>query len=378
MDALLSAFTPIWALTAVGYAVGRGGLLGERAEDVLGRFVFHVAMPAALFTMVSRARPDAFAHPSMLAFAAGTALTCGLGHMAAGRCFGRGAADRAIGGMASGYVNSANLGIPVAVQVLGDASFVAQIILFQVLLVTPVVLTLLDARTRGGAGAGTATGKQAGPGSAVRRALTLPVRNPVIMASFLGVVVSALGLRLPHALAASCDLLGAAAVPTALIALGLSLNRRPSAGTPAPERARNGQPAPRTGRTGLVRCTWLARRREPARHNGPARRDGSARRNRSARRTEVAARAEVAVVVVLKTLVQPLIAYAVGGPLLRLPDHQLLAVVVCSALPTAQNVFVYAQQYGLDTRPARDFVVASTVVSMATLSLVVWALGTAA
>ncbi|MFF9648763.1 AEC family transporter [Streptomyces sp. NPDC014622] len=221
MHALLSAFTPIWALTAVGYAVGRGGLLGERAEDVLGRFVFHVAMPAALFTMVSRARPDAFAHPSMSAFAAGTALTCGLGHVVAGRLFGRGAADRAIGGMASGYVNSANLGIPVAVQVLGDASFVAQVILFQVLLVTPVVLTLLDAGTRGGAGAGTATGRRAGPGAAIRRALTLPARNPIIMASFLGVVVSALGLRLPHALAASCDLLGGAAVPTALIALGL-------------------------------------------------------------------------------------------------------------------------------------------------------------
>ncbi|WP_424860945.1 AEC family transporter [Streptomyces sp. MMS24-I29] len=372
MHALLSAFTPIWALTAVGYTVGRGGLLGERAEDVLGRFVFHVAMPAALFTMVSRARPDAFAHPSMSAFAAGTALTCGLGHVVAGRLFGRGAADRAIGGMASGYVNSANLGIPVAVQVLGDASFVAQVILFQVLLVTPVVLTLLDAGTRGRAGAGTATGRRAGPGAAIRRALTLPARNPIIMASFLGVVVSALGLRLPHALAASCDLLGGAAVPTALIALGLSLNGRPSTGAHLPGRARNGQPAPRTGRTGLVRCTWLARRRDPARHDGFARHDGPARR------TEGTARAEVAVVVVLKTLVQPLIAYGVGGPLLRLSDPQLLAVVVCSALPTAQNVFVYAQQYGLDTRQARDFVVASTVVSMATLSLVVWALGTAA
>ncbi|MFF9072670.1 AEC family transporter [Streptomyces sp. NPDC014872] len=137
-------------------------------------------------------------------------------------------------------------------------------------------------------------------------------------------------------------------------------------------RGRARRPAPRTGRTGLVRYTWLARRREPARHDGFARHDGPARC------TEGTARAEVAVVIVLKTLVQPLIAYGVGGPLLRLSDPQLLAVVVCSALPTAQNVFVYAQQYGLDTRQARDFVVASTVVSMATLSLVVWALGTAA
>ncbi|SFX12791.1 hypothetical protein SAMN02787144_1001584 [Streptomyces atratus] len=332
MHALLSAFAPIWMLTAIGYAVGRSGLLGGRAEAVLGRFVFHVAMPAALFTMVSGARLGSFANSSMVAFAAGTALVCGLGFLAAGRLFGRGTADRAIGSMASGYVNSANLGIPVAVQVLGDASFVAQIILFQVLLVSPVILTLLDT------GTGAGTGARSGKAVVFRRMLTMPVRNPVIMASLLGVAVSALGLRLPNVLAHSCDLLGAAAVPTALITLGLSLNARPAAAGPA-------EPAP-----------------DPAQ---PVRTQGTGR----------TARAEVAVAVALKTLVQPLIAFAVGGPLLHLPEHQLLAVVLCSALPTAQNAFIYAQQYGLDTRPARNAVVASTVVSMVTLSLATWALG---
>ncbi|MFE6662502.1 AEC family transporter [Streptomyces sp. NPDC057697] len=340
MRALLSAFTPIWMLTAIGYAVGRSGLLGDRAEAVLGRFVFHVAMPAALFTMVSGARPGSFANSSMVAFAVSTALVCGLGFLASGRLFGRGTADRAVGGMASGYVNSANLGIPVAVQVLGDASFVAQIILFQVLLVSPVVLTLLDTGT--GARAGTGSGKRV----VVRRMVTMPVRNPVIMASLLGLAVSALGLRLPHALAHSFDLLGTAAVPTALVTLGLSLNGRPSGGTAA---SLNGRPSGGTA----------AKEAPPGAHAG---RTG---------------RAEVAVTVALKTLLQPLVAYLVGGPLLGLPEHQLLAVVVCSALPTAQNAFLYAQQYGLDTRVARDAVVSSTVVSMVTLSLAAWALGPA-
>lgn len=332
MHALLSAFAPIWMLTAIGYAVGRSGLLGAQAEAVLGRFVFHVAMPAALFTMVSGARLNTFANSSMVAFAAGTALVCGLGFLASGRLFGRGTADRAIGSMASGYVNSANLGIPVAVQVLGDASFVAQIILFQVLLVSPVILALLDSGTGTGTAMGTGAGAKPRSGRAVvfRRMLTMPVRNPIIMASLLGVAVSALGLRLPQALTHSCDLLGAAAVPTALITLGLSLNARPAADD-SPELPQQ------TART---------------------------------------VRAEVAVAVALKTLVQPLIALAVGGPLLHLPEHQLLAVVLCSALPTAQNAFIYAQQYGLDTRVARNAVVASTVVSMATLSVATWALGT--
>ncbi|MES9505235.1 AEC family transporter [Streptomyces sp. NPDC000609] len=339
MSALLSAFAPIWTLTAIGYAVGRSGLLGDRAEAVLGRFVFHVAMPAALFTMVSGARPASFANPSMVAFAAGTALVCGLGFLAAGRLFGRGTADRAIGSMASGYVNSANLGIPVAVQVLGDASFVAQIILFQVLLVSPVILTLLDA------GTGTGTGPGSGKRVVVRRMLTMPVRNPIIMASLLGLAVSALGLRLPHALAHSFDLLGTAAVPTALITLGFSLNARP------PDRS-SAEAVPHAV--------------PGADASDPAPRAGAGRTGR----------AEVVVTVALKTLLQPLIAFVVGGPLLGLPEHQLLAVVLCSALPTAQNAFIYAQQYGRDTRVVRDVVVASTVVSMATLSLAAWALGT--
>ncbi|WNI24998.1 AEC family transporter [Streptomyces sp. ITFR-16] len=222
MHALLSGFAPIWVLTGIGYAVARGGLLGEHAERVLGRFVFHVAMPAALFTVVAGSRPADFAHPSMVAFAAGTALVCALGFLAARRLFGRGLADAAIGSMASGYVNSANLGIPVAVQVLGDASFVAQVILFQVLVVSPVILTLLDSGTRTDGGPADAR-----PGAGLRRMLTMPVRNPIIMASLLGVAVSATGLRLPAALGHSCDVLGAAAVPTALITLGLSLHGGP-------------------------------------------------------------------------------------------------------------------------------------------------------
>ncbi|WP_405391140.1 AEC family transporter [Streptomyces sp. NBC_01102] len=316
MNALLSGFAPVWTLTAIGYAAGRGRLLGEQAEAVLGRFVFHVAMPAALFMMVSRADLGSFVNASLIVFGAGSVLVSGLGLLVVRRFFGRKTADGAIGGMASGYVNSANLGIPVTVQVLGDASFVAQVILFQVLLMSPVVLTLLDTGTDRGR-----THWRAG----LRRMGTMPVRNPVIVASVLGVAVSAAGLRLPDALARSGDLLGAAAVPAALITLGLSLHGRP----------------------------------DPA---DPVAAPGS--------------RAEVAVVVALKTVVHPLVALVIGGPpLLDLPADQLLAVVLCSALPTAQNAFVYAREYGLDTTLARDAVVASTVVSMATLSLTAWALG---
>ncbi|MGW6206503.1 AEC family transporter [Streptomyces sp. NPDC055089] len=344
MHALLSGFAPIWILTGIGYAAGRGGLLGEQAESVLGRFVFHVAMPAALFTMVSGSRPGAFAHPSMVAFAAGTALVSALGYAVSRRFFGRERAEAAVSGMASGYVNSANLGIPVAVHVLGDASFVAQVILFQVLFVSPVVLTLLDSGTQGG---GAATG-------GLRRMLTMPVRNPVIMASLLGVAVSAAGWQPPAVVTHSCDVLGAAAVPTALITLGLSLCGGPG--------GRKGSAAgDGTGRVGGRREVGVG--------------VGVAVAGRTQVAVAVTGRTEVGVAVALKTVVQPLVAFLVAGPLLGLPDHQVLAVVLCSALPTAQNAYLYAREYGLDTGLARHCVVASTVVSMGTLSFGTWVLG---
>ncbi|MFD0275683.1 AEC family transporter [Kitasatospora sp. NPDC127111] len=342
---LLSGFAPIWALTGVGYLVGRSGLLGPHAEAVLSRFVFHVAMPAALLLMIGRTPLDRFANPSMLAFAAGTALAVALGVLAAHRFFGRGPAERAIGGMAAGYVNSANLGIPVALQVLGDASFVAPVVLFQTLLVTPFALTVLD------------TGR-----AGRRAALTLPLRNPILLAAALGAVVSATGWHLPAELNRSCELLGGAAVPTALVALGLSLHHRPAAIPPAPSGPAPSGPAPAGPTTaGPIPSSPAPFSPTTA---GPI-------------PSKVARYAEVGVAVAVKTLIQPLGAFAVGAFLLHLPAHQLLTVVLFSALPTAQNVFVYAREYGQSTALARDSILWSTLASMATLSAVSWALGPA-
>ncbi|PYC76738.1 AEC family transporter [Streptomyces tateyamensis] len=312
---LLSGFAPIWLLTAVGYLIARTDLLGEQAELVLSKFVFHVAMPAALFTMLAKAPLTSFANLSMLAFGAGTLVASLVGWAAARWLFGRGIADQAISSMASGYVNSANLGIPVAVQVLGDASFVGPVLLFQVLLVTPVILTVLDS--------GTGTADLSARGRLIGT-LRLPLRNPVILGSAAGALCSGIGVHLPGPIAHSGEVLGAAGVPTALVTLGMSLHRPRAAAEPVPGR--------------LV---------------GPR---------------------EVGLAVLTKNLVQPLVAFLVGSALLHLRPHQLLAVVICSALPTAQNVFLYARQYGLNTTLPRNSVLWSTLVSMITLSTIDWAL----
>ncbi|MBO4138910.1 AEC family transporter [Micromonospora tulbaghiae] len=311
---LASAFVPIWILTAVGYAACRWDLLGEAAASVLGRFVFHLAMPAALFLALSRMPLSAFAGRSLLAFGVSTAAVVGFGWAGASRLFGREPGERPIWGMAAGYVNSANLGIPIATQVLGSVSFLAEVVLLHVLVVTPVILVALD-RHRDPHGR-----------VRVRRIASLPVRNPVILASLLGVACSAAGLQPPSAVAAPLTLLAGAAVPAALVALGASLHHT------APSRAEPAEPA------------------EPA---GPA---------------------ELAAISALKLVAQPVIAYA-AGLALHLSAPQLLAVVVCAGLPTAQNTFIYAQEYGVAEAVANRAVVVTTTLSLATVAAAATLLG---
>jgi predicted permease len=83
----------------------------------------------------------------------------------------------------------------------------------------------------------------------------------------------------------------------------------------------------------------------------------------------VSQRTAVITLVTLKVLVQPLVAYLFGRYGLGLAGRPLLAAVVTSGLPTAQNVFVFATRYQRGTALARDSVVLSTLIAALSLSL---------
>jgi hypothetical protein len=296
---VLAAFGALWAVTAVGWLIGRYRLLGPGADTVLARLVFFVAAPALLVATVATTPVSGVFTPAFVPFLASTvvlAVTTALVARWRWR-FGRG--EGTVAAMCASYVNGGYLGIPVAAFVLGDVSYAVPVVLFQVLVFSPVALTLLDAR------------------AGVRGLLALPLRNPIIPACAVGLVVTLVGWTPPDELLRPFELTGAAAVPLALLALGLSLGgARPF-------------------------------------HNGP---DAEPRY----------------AVVVAKVIVQPAVAYLVAR-LLGLEGILLLAAVVMSGLPTAQNVFVYAARFGRGTGLARDAVVLSTVLAAVSLLLVaVW------
>lgn len=300
MNDVVAGFVGLLAVILVGWIVGRTGALGAGAAGVLSRLSFLVATPALLLLTLADADP-AVLLSSALVGTAGSAVLCALVYVAVARWRWRlPPAQLTTGALASSYVNAGNLGIPIAVYVLGNASFVAPVLLFQVLVMAPVGIAVL-------------AGSHTLPDEVPRwRLITQPLRTPVVVGCALGVLVAATGVDLPPLVLDPVELTAALAVPAALLAYGMSLH---------------GAPRPASGDgAGQV---WLA--------------------------------------VALKTLVQPALAYVLGRWVVGLDGVALLAVTVTSALPTAQNVFVYASSYDRGTLLARDVVLLSTVLSVPVL-----------
>jgi predicted permease len=82
------------------------------------------------------------------------------------------------------------------------------------------------------------------------------------------------------------------------------------------------------------------------------------------------ARSEVVLGTVLKALVMPALAWVVGRFLFGLDGIELLGVVLMAALPTAQNVFLFAGHFRLATTSVRDITLLSMLLALP-VSLVV-------
>jgi hypothetical protein len=354
MRDVLAGFGAIWVVTLVGWLVGRLDLLGPRAERVLARLVFFVLTPALLFTTLSEADPADLLTPALAAFAASAAAAAAAGVALARMRWRRPLPEAVVAGLCAGYVNAGNLGIPIAAYVLGDVAAIAPVLLFQTLLVAPLALAVLDRASRAGgrtAGGSPADRGRNGPARlATARLFLFAGRNPIMMGAGAGIGVAAAGWRLPADAVRPVELLGSAAVPVALLALGLALAGRPSGAHPPPTRAAPTE-HPTDDRT-------LA----------PAR----ARVDRPADGREPGA-GERWSLVALKTVGQPALAYLIARHVLGLGGPALLTAAVTAALPTAQNVYVFAARYERAEPLARDVVLISTLAAAGTtVGLAAW------
>ena len=299
---VLEGLSTIGVVVAVGYVLARIRLLPDATAEVLARLVFFVATPALLLQTLAAAPITAVLSKGLAVTALATAAAAGLFILLARGWWHRPAGTAVIGAVASCYVNAGNLGIPLAVYVFGDASYVAPVMLYQLVVLAPIAFVVLDM-------------VESGRQPSWRRVVSQPVRNPVILGSVLGIALAVTGFDLPQFVAAPLSLIAGMAVPGALIAFGISLR-----GAPLPGRG---------GRAG-----------------------------------------DVVAVVAIKVVLMPLVAFALARFVFGMDGVPLLAATMCAALPTAQNVFVFAMRYRTAVPLARDVVSTTTVACIPALVVI--------
>lgn len=306
---LITGFGSVTLIILVGWLVGRLGTLGPNAGYVLSMAVVWIATPALLFGILADTNPASLFHLP-LAVAALSALLTAAVYLVIGRLFlNKRGAPAVIGALASSYSNAGNLGIPIAIAVLKDSSAVVPVMLFQIAFYAPVTLAYLDIVT--------AKSERMD----LRKIITTPFANPILLAALAGMAWGFSGIALPQFVKTPIDLLAGAMVPMALLAFGIS----------------------------LASASVLERGVSPRR--------------------------AVVVSSALKIVVMPLIAYVLAHFAFGMRDDALLAAVTMAALPTAQNVFNYATRYNIGTVGSRDAGVLTTVACLPALLLIAFLLG---
>lgn len=378
MGEVVSGLAVFAVVIAVGWALVRFGAVPAGSDTILTGVCFYAATPALLVTTIGGA--DLATVVSRATLAGLLAETLGivsawLVHRLALR---RSVAESTIGALAAGYVNAANLGIPVLIVLLGDATAIAPILLLQLLVISPAAFAVLDVSTARGAG----------PGPAV---WTAPLRNPLLLGVVAGLVVNLTGWDAGAAagglVANSLSTLGALAVTLMMLSLGMSLaassprvTRRltvarvtrlratgpgaaAGAGAPGAEGSDGGPPssggkgAPSSGGAvpGGGEGTPSSGGGEDPGAGGAD--GGAGGPGGSADRGERGAVLWVSVA--WKLVVVPLLALGLGAAL-GLRGPALLVPITTAGLPSAQNVFMYATRYGAAKPLARDCVLLTT------------------
>jgi predicted permease len=231
------------------------------------------------------------------------------------------AGPAAVTTLAAVYVNGGNIGIPLAVYLFDDALAVVPTLLFQLLVLAPLTLSVLDRAV--------ATDGRTATRSAWRstgQVFLAAFRNPITLGTVAGLLVAVAGeltgARLPEVVLMPFDLIGAAAPPLGLLMFGMTL------AVPLPPAGGLGDGAVAGG------------------VDGDGDRDGHVDGDARARRSRRLVGGVITVAVLVRNVLHPLAAWGLGLAL-GLDGPALAIVVTMAALPTAVNVTTYATRYGV-------------------------------
>ena len=291
---VVSLTSPLFLLAFLGYALVRWFGWPKEVSDALTKFVFAVAIPAVLFRLMSDfSRLPPVDVRLLIAYFGGCLLVFLVARVIASRVFGMDGVEQSVFGVGGIFANNLLLGLPLATILLGEAALpvVSMVLVFNSLLLWILVTVSVEwARTR----------------HVSLRGFAVTVRNvamnPVVASILIGTLWGWLGLPVPSMADRTLELIGQAAIPLSLIALGMGL-----------------------GEFGVTEG-WR----------------------------------ESTAISFVKLVLHPLAVWSLAYPL-RLPPLETRAVVLLASLPVGANVYLMAREFNSLPGP----VAASLVLSCA-------------
>lgn len=210
MLAVAAGFTIIFLIAGAGYALRRTNFLDASAVPIIHKLTFFILTPSLFFTALATADIQVLVSTYFPVVAAVSVIGLVLATVLARTVFREKFATAVATATSASYMNANFVGIPLATYVLGDSTLSTPVMLFQLLVVTPVLLAIFDHATSGRI--------------TVKSVLSQPIRNPIVVASLAGAIVAMTGIELPYVVTEPLRLLGAASVPLALLLLGMTFH----------------------------------------------------------------------------------------------------------------------------------------------------------
>lgn len=226
MFEILSLVIPFFAVIGCGYAGAR--LIGDAGQQGINNFVLYFALPTLLFSMMARSDLAArFEADFVTAYTTVSLVLFAACFMVVKALFRPRRREAAVHAMGAVYGNTGYMGIPIVVTLLGQSASVPIVVslIIDLAVMVPLTAAIIESDDPH-ANKGVLHGAIG--------ALRGTIRNPLILASGLGAAWSLAALPMPVVLDGFLELLGAAAAPCALFAMGCSLYGKPLGGTLSP------------------------------------------------------------------------------------------------------------------------------------------------
>lgn len=310
MLAVLAIVAPVFGLIALGYASGRFAWLSPSAEKGIAEFAFTLAIPALLFKTVATAEFSGISIAGIWASYFGAIAVIWLAAtFITRRILRRPAHDAPPIAMSSTFGNSLMLGLPIAMATYGDQAAPVIAIILSIHAPTLWLTGTLHASLTDREGNSSIR-------TAVENLFADLSRNPIIIGIACGALWRFAGIALPAPVLTILSMLGAASIPAALIALGLSIL-------------------------------------------------GS----------EIRGQAPTLVAIIsLKMLGLPLLAYLLASQVFALNPVTLGVITILAAVPTGANAFLFASKTGRAINSAAGAIALGTLLSAVTISLLLAAM----